>query len=534
MNFTLTKINLSKKQKAAILAVCAAALIALPVFSALAPKKEELPPRRREYTAKNDNIIVGVDATGAITSQRKGEFVPIPLQIEEYTVKVGDRVEKGSILAKFSLADIDTKLKAANEKLAADGFALDKLKADKANYQLELDKKIRDIRDAEAALFKEKSAAVTAKKSLLDQTIATKTAQKGQLTGEFATLETQRNGRVEKLAQYALDVATLQGENLALQTEIDTLRLDTVNDNTVKIGELEVKKAANEAKISDILREKLCLENTDFDTLLNNLTSQIQQLQVDIDVANTQLAAANAELSSMTEQRSAARGKDDETISILQRQGDTQHGLYDSQISQALAAYNLSKETRDQLQVFRKNPTIKASANGVITTLGYSPNAMTDSARAVAELGLCQEKKLSLQLDPVDIADITIGQEVSFYVDAYPDATFHGTVEAKSYLQDENGKFAVTVTFDEAEQELLDGMGANATLIVKQKLNILTLQNKAILSDAGKSYVFIANAEGVLEKREITTGFSNGRLTEIIQGLSVGDVAVVEERYENS
>ncbi|MEG1049131.1 MAG: HlyD family efflux transporter periplasmic adaptor subunit, partial [Oscillospiraceae bacterium] len=268
--------------------------------------------------------------------------------------------------------------------------------------------------------------------------------------------------------------------------------------------------------------------------LLNNLTSQIQQLQVDIDVANTQLAAANAELSSMTEQRSAARGKDDETISILQRQGDTQHGLYDSQISQALSAYNLSKETRDQLLVFRKNPTIKASADGVITTLGYSPNAMTDSGRAVAELGLCQEKKLSLQLDPVDIADITIGQEVSFYVDAYPDATFHGTVEAKSYLQDENGKFAVTVTFDETQQELLDGMGANATLIVKQKLNILTLQNKAILPDAGKSYVFIANAEGVLEKREITTGFSNGRLTEIIQGLSVGDVAVVEERYENS
>ncbi|MEG1894932.1 MAG: hypothetical protein RR162_01735, partial [Oscillospiraceae bacterium] len=60
MKFTLTKINLSKKQKAAILAVCASALIALPVFSALAPKKEELPPRRREYTVKTDNIVVGV------------------------------------------------------------------------------------------------------------------------------------------------------------------------------------------------------------------------------------------------------------------------------------------------------------------------------------------------------------------------------------------------------------------------------------------------------------------------------------------
>ncbi|MEG2929428.1 MAG: HlyD family efflux transporter periplasmic adaptor subunit [Oscillospiraceae bacterium] len=534
MKFTLTKINLSKKQKAAALCVCALALIALPVFSALTPTKEELPPRRREYTAKKDSIIVGIDATGGITSQRKGEFVPIPLQIKEYTVKVGDRVKSGDVLAIFSAEDIDTKLKAANDKLSADGFAVDKLKADKRNYQLELEKKIGDIRDARAAAFNEKTASITAKKSLLEQTITTKTAQKEQLSAELAALQAQQAGRLETLAQYTKDISALTGENLALQAQIDVLKLDTVNDNSVKIVELEGQKAANEAKISQISLEKLRLETTDFNALLSSLTPQIQQLQVDIDVTNTQLTAAKGELNALTEQHNAACIKDDETVGIIVRQGDAQHALYDSQISQGLAAYALSKEACDELQAFRKDPTIKAGSDGVITALGYKVNGITDSVTPVAELGLCEERRLDLQVDPVDISDISIGQEVSFYVDAYPDLTFLGKVEAKSYLQDEKGKFLVTVTIPQAQEELLDGMGANATLIVKQKLDILTLPNKAILFDEGKSYVFVADELGVLERREITTGFSNGRLTEIISGLNQGDVAVVEERYENS
>ncbi|MEG0804150.1 MAG: hypothetical protein RSF90_04250, partial [Pygmaiobacter sp.] len=103
-----------------------------------------------------------------------------------------------------------------------------------------------------------------------------------------------------------------------------------------------------------------------------------------------------------------------------------------------------------------------------------------------------------------------------------------------AYLQNDAGKFEVTVSFSPSEQPLLEGMGANATLIVKQKLDVTTLSNKAISFKDGKSMVYLAGENSELQQTEIVTGFSNGRVTEVISGLAPGDTVWVEEQYEDS
>ena len=79
--------------------------------------------------------------------------------------------------------------------------------------------------------------------------------------------------------------------------------------------------------------------------------------------------------------------------------------------------------------VYQNDPWIRAESDGVILKLVYAPNATTDAVTPVAEIGKDTEKTLLLQLDPVDITQVEIGQEVSFYVDAYADATFYGKVK---------------------------------------------------------------------------------------------------------
>lgn len=135
---------------------------------------------------------------------------------------------------------------------------------------------------------------------------------------------------------------------------------------------------------------------------------------------------------------------------------------------------------------------------------------------------------LTLFVDSIDVIDISEGQEVSFYVDAYPEDTFTGKVESRSYVQDENKKLEVRVTVDENDAELLEGMGASATIIIKQKKDILTLSNKAIKLKDNKQFVKVRNAEGKVEEREITTGFSDGRISEILSGLNDKDVVISE------
>lgn len=138
------------------------------------------------------------------------------------------------------------------------------------------------------------------------------------------------------------------------------------------------------------------------------------------------------------------------------------------------------------------------------------------------------KQNLTLFIDPVGVIEVSEGQQVSFYVDAYQEDTFTGKVESRSYVQNENKQVEVTVLVDENEAELLEGMGASATIISKEKKEVLTLSNKAITLKDNKQMVKVKNADGKIEEREITTGFSDGRVSEVLSGLEARDVVVSE------
>lgn len=72
-------------------------------------------------------------------------------------------------------------------------------------------------------------------------------------------------------------------------------------------------------------------------------------------------------------------------------------------------------------------------------------------------------------------------------------------------------------------------MKAYATIILKEKVDVLTLSNKAITLENGRQYVLVRDENGELEKREIVTGFSDGRVSEILDGLAENETVVVQE-----
>ncbi|MGL4336089.1 MAG: HlyD family efflux transporter periplasmic adaptor subunit, partial [Turicibacter sp.] len=57
--------------------------------------------------------------------------------------------------------------------------------------------------------------------------------------------------------------------------------------------------------------------------------------------------------------------------------------------------------------------------------------------------------------------------------------------------------------------------------------DVLMLSNKAITLKDGKQVVNVKNEDGTVTETEITTGFSDGKNSEIISGLSEGDTVVV-------
>lgn len=517
--------HLDKKKKILLGAGTAVVVLLAVAVATYKPPQEEA--RQREYPVKKTDIVVGIDSAGVITSEKAGQFIDTALQIEEYKVKVGDKVKKGDILALLSEKDVQEKWKSADEKLKSDRNALEKLKQEKQNAKLEAEKKMNDLRAAGEAAYQEKAGATLARKSSLESSLAQKRARLEELKQQL-----QKNATGADLAAKEREINSLQNENQELQRQIDALIADTTQDHAAELAQLNATKTANDARLVALQQESDVLKNASSEANQAQINNEIAQLETEIANLTAELAEVEKTLQIYSSQREQEKQKENESIDLMAKQKDTQMIGLDQSIAEAQSKQEESQKAVNELQKYKSDPAVRAEHDGVVLNLGYKQNGVTDATTPIAEIGQQEKRVLRLSVDSSEIVDVSIGQEVSFYVDAYTDATFYGKVESKSYLQDDKGKYEVIVAFDPPEEELFEGMGANATLVVKQKLDILTVANKAIVLEDGKSYVMVKNEKGELEKRQITTGFSDGRLTEILSGLKDGEVAVVEERYE--
>lgn len=520
------------KKKKIILAAGTAAVVILGAILAM-PKAPQEEVRQREYPLQKNDIIVGIDSAGAITSEKVGQFVETALQFQEYKVKVGDKVQKGDVVALLSEKDIAEKWKASQEKLASEKAALEKLKNEKQTAKQEADRKIADLRAAGEAAYQEKVRGTAAQKASLEATLEQKNARLAELKQQAEQTQTQKDSRSMRLQEKDTALAALQTEKEELQRRLDALLAETSVDYTQEIAQINLQQSANEQALQTLKKEKETLEQTDYDTLMAAANEEIARLETEIASLTAELNAVNETLKTYAEHREQEKQKENESADLLARQRDIQLTAMDQNIAEAQSKLETTQKQSSELQKYKQDPAVRTEESGVILSLSYKQNSITDATTPVVEIGRQDKKMLRLSVDPSEIMDVSIGQEVSFYVDAYADATFYGKVESKSYLQDEKGKYEVMVSFEPTEQELLEGMGANATLVVKQKLDILTVSNKAILLEDGKSYLLVKNGEE-LEKRQVTTGFSDGRMTEILEGGKEGEIAVVEERYEEN
>ena len=198
-------------------------------------------------------------------------------------------------------------------------------------------------------------------------------------------------------------------------------------------------------------------------------------------------------------------------------------------IAKASRNVQTAQEKVARLQALSQNPTIYAQLDGIVTTLNYKVGDTVVDGKPLCIVGELDEITMTVPVSASDIGSVSVGQKVNLYVDAYAEQKFIGTVKERLLVANDNGEYPVTISIDPSEQVLLPGMKAYATIILKEKTDVLTLSNKAITLENGQQYVLVRDENGELVRKQIVTGFSDGRVSEILDGLSEQDVVIVQE-----
>ncbi|MBN2795596.1 MAG: HlyD family efflux transporter periplasmic adaptor subunit [Clostridia bacterium] len=467
-------------------------------------------------------------------------------QISELAVGVKDEEEK--------IANIQSEI---NENMLKIGEFNEKLLKvdDGSNERVLYNQKINNIQSEMNGLNKQLSEKIEAAKNNLsaitdlNEAIIAKTNR----IGELESLINQSEDDAEK-EQYTAEIQSLQDEintlelnikNLSYSTEISSInirissaeeRLRNAQNDLLNVSNGSEKANAIRLEITIVQNENTALQLEIDKVMKDPIVSEFEKLKAKIEIKTSELVEKYTSYALKLEEIQQVEIQYEQ--SLTGQEADNNFADYKLneelkaiQESIAKASRNVSRsiEKLDKIYELQKNPILYAQMDGIVTSLGYKVGDVVTSSKPVCVIGQLSETSLTVPVSASDIGKIRVGQKVNVYIDAFAEQRFTGIVTERLLVANDNGDYPVIITMDPTDQMLLPGMKAFSTIILKEKEDILTISNKAIILEDGEQYVNIRNEKGALVKRKIVTGFSDGRVSEVIEGLAENDIAVVQE-----
>ena len=121
---------------------------------------------------------------------------------------------------------------------------------------------------------------------------------------------------------------------------------------------------------------------------------------------------------------------------------------------------------------------------------------------------------------------------VQITVQAFPDMVFVGDINyLAATMREESRTVSARAIVKNRDGLLRPGMFCKATISVDAGVAALALPKAAVLSDEGKSFVFKHLKDDLYIRSAVTVGRENDGLVEILEGLSEGDLVVVEGAF---
>ena len=192
--------------------------------------------------------------------------------------------------------------------------------------------------------------------------------------------------------------------------------------------------------------------------------------------------------------------------------------------------------------------TITAPIDGTIITKNIKVGDTLDATNGQTTLAVIYDMSyltFDISLDELDVNEVAVGQTVNITCDSLTDAgTFEGTVTKVSVAgTTSNGvtTYPVTVRIDSAPDGLLPGMNVDATIVVEESTDALTVPvaavqrgNTVYVKDSAAKNTDNTMVGGTVlpdgwREATVETGLSDDSNIEITSGLSEGDTVYVPQ-----
>ncbi len=197
-------------------------------------------------------------------------------------------------------------------------------------------------------------------------------------------------------------------------------------------------------------------------------------------------------------------------------------------VKSAQASVASAKAALDTASSNLRNASVTAPISGYIASSNVKLGQM---AAAGAELfTISNSKSVDAEVNVTEsvISFITVGTEASISIKSASVEDVKGAVTVVNPVKNEaTGMYTVRVTIPNENGKLKVGMMADITLTTDTAVSAVAIPSEALLEDdQGVQYVYVVQGDKA-SKKEVETGISDTKYTQITSGLKEGEQVVV-------
>ncbi len=286
------------------------------------------------------------------------------------------------------------------------------------------------------------------------------------------------------------------------------------------------------------------------------LLAEIEKTLLESDLKS---AEANVESARLTYEYNLANYNRDKALHDKQLISDYEFQTTSKDLKVSKAAYD--KAVADKVRAAKNlnYAEIYSPINGIIISREVEVGQTVVANMNVANLYTIADldnMQIVGNVDEADIGQVKVGQRVTFSVDAYPDDIFEGKVSQVRLSPTTTSNvvtYEVIVATSNPDHKLIPGLTANLTIYVLEEKDVLMLPSSAFnfkpqanensklpqpenngeikVSGPDEKAVWVVK-DNKLRSTVVKIGRSNGINTEILAGLTVGEV--VATGYETA
>ena len=552
--------------------------------------KETQIPQVPVVTAEMGDVEEIVDATGTVGSEEeKTYYSPVNAELKTVSFSQGDVIKKGTKLIEFNTEDLEKDNQKAELNLKSTKYdtkdtrnksdkAEKKQKDAKKNVQ-ELEKKIKDKKAYVASLKSQISAATAAAQREAAAQASAQAAAQAQAQQQEAQAKAQAEAKkqqeiqrkyqaalntykTETLPQYQQKLSELNSQynqaqstynqaDTAYQMAFATWQADPSDENIQALNAAETSRtqaqiAMQQAKQAYEDYKQQTPQMPDLADFTQNSSGSLEEFTdgteddtSEEDTASGDYAYSGSDSSAVTADTSALESALESASDEL---AELQSDLASEKAIAEADSTSLTKEEKEKLKVTDNlseldaksakelveegKKGITAEFNGIVSKADIKQGAAVTQGMELFTIQNTDKASVDVTLSKYDYDTVKEGQKAEITLG---NNTYEGTVTRMSHIAVQNEKgtpvISATVSIDDPDDDIFLGVDAKVKIHAASAKNVVTLPVEVVNIGKDGSFCYVIE-DGLVTKRDITTGISSEDYVEVIDGIKEGEEVI--------